>query len=301
MLKKTLLTILKIIIPIGFGIILIYWVYKQLAPEEKIHLFSAFHTANYTWILLSVFFGILSHLSRAYRWKFLMEPLCLKPLFWNSFFSVMIGYGVNLLLPRVGEVTRCGIMSKYNKMPFDKLFGTVIAERVADMIILISLVTIVIITQFPVLKETLYELLNRSGLSDNFILILACFIGVFIIIVAGLFFPLKRSKSQIATRIKKLIRGFIDGLFSIVKMKNSLLFIGYTILIWALYLVMFYICFFSLPGTSNAPISGVLAAFVIGGLSIVFIQGGIGVYPAAVMGALAYRELPQAQDLRWDG
>ncbi|MFQ5336018.1 MAG: lysylphosphatidylglycerol synthase transmembrane domain-containing protein, partial [Flavobacteriales bacterium] len=284
--KKTLLTALKVIVPVGFGILLVWWVYKHLAPEEKEHLFKAFGQADYMWILISIILGILSHLSRAYRWKFLLEPLGLKPKFWNSFFAVMIGYGMNLLLPRVGEVTRCGVMGRYNKMPFDKLFGTVVAERVADMSILLSLIAAVIISQFYVLRDTIAGMLNDNPVGEHLKTVSIVSIAVIVVLFPALFLFLKKSQHTIAEKIRNIIRGFVDGLLSIFRMKNSGLFIMHTLMIWVLYLGMFYICFFSLQGTASTPFPGVMAAFVIGGLSIVLVQGGIGVYPAAVMGTL---------------
>ena len=284
--KKILITVIKVILPLAFGVFLIWYVHNDLNQDEKNNLYESFRNANYLWVLASVFFGILSHLSRAYRWKYTLEPLGLKPRFWNSFFAVMIGYIANLLLPRLGEASRPGILTKYEKMPFDKLFGTVIAERVADLTILAAMICVVIISQLDKLGNALSGLL-ASG--EEKFPITAIMIGllVFLSVVIILLTILKKTSNPFMLRIKKLVIGFIIGLKSIIRMKNSWKFIFHTFFIWAMYMLMFYICFFSLPGTANTPFMGILAAFVMGGLSIIFIQGGIGIYPAAIMGTLA--------------
>ena len=265
---------------------MIWYVYNGLNYEEKRHLYDSFRSANYFWILVSVLFGILSHLSRAYRWKFILEPLGLKPKFWNSFFAVMIGYIANLLLPRLGEASRPGILARYEKMPFDKLFGTVIAERVADLTILATLICVVIISQLDKLEIALSGLL-ASGEKKYSITTIVVGLIVCLLVVIILLIILKKSSNPFMLKIKNLVKGFIIGVKSIIRMQNSWKFIFHTFFIWGMYILMFYICFFSLPGTADTPLMGMLAAFVMGGLSIIFIQGGIGIYPAAIMGTLA--------------
>jgi len=282
-LKKIVIDTLKIIIPLAFGLFLIWYVYDLLSEEEKEQLFTSLGKANYLWIIASVFFGIVSHISRAYRWKYLLDPLGFKPKFLNSFFSVMIGYTVNLMLPRVGEVTRCGVLSKYENIPFNKAFGTVIAERIADITILSILTLTVIFSQMDKLRAMILSWLPEGEGKTQLLNFLGISGLVLTIAMIGMYFIFKRSSNELVGKIKSLLLGFIEGIKSILKMESRVKFILHTLFIWLMYIIMFYICFFSLPETSNVPLIGVLAAFVMGGLSIIFIQGGIGVYPAAVM------------------
>ena len=285
-LKKLLISFIKITLPLAFGVFLIWYVYDDLNHEEREQLYDSFRNAEYLWIWFSLLFGILSHLSRAYRWKFILEPLGLKPRFWNSFFAVMIGYMANMLLPRLGEVSRPGVLRRYEKMPFDKLFGTVVAERAADLAILTVMICAVIISEFDVLKNALSGLLT-SGEKKYSIDTIATVTLVFLCIVIIFLIILKKSSHPFMLRIKNHAAGFATGIKSIFSMKSSWKFIFHTFFIWLMYILMFYICFFSLPETLNASFMGILAAFVMGGLSVVFIQGGIGIYPAAIMGTLA--------------
>ena len=281
--KNIALNIIKVVLPLAFGLFLVWYVYDLLDEKEKEDLFLSLKQANYWWIIASVLFGILSHLSRAYRWKYLLDPLGLKPKFLNSFFSVMIGYTINLLLPRVGEVSRCGILSKYEKMPFTKLFGTVIAERIADVTILATPTFFVIFSQFDKLGDMLKSWISYDKENSSLGMYSALVVITGIIIFIGFLYLLKTSSNKYLLKIKSILTGFWEGAKSIIYMKSSLMFILHTLFIWIMYVSMFYMCFFSLEDTSNVPLMGMLAAFVMGGISIIFIQGGIGVYPAAVM------------------
>jgi len=283
---KRLFSFLKIAIPLAFGVFLIWYVFKDLKADEKAELLNAFKEANYFWIVLSALFGVFSHLSRAERWKYTIQPLGKTPKFWNSFFTVMIGYAANYALPRLGEVTRPGLLARYEKLSFNKLFGTIVAERVADLLILALIMAGILIAELDVLKDQLYLLLEEGSGKVNPINIII--IGA-VILVGGavfFFFMLSKSTNSFFMKIREFLRGIYDGLLSILKMDNKVPFILHTIFIWVMYIGMFYVCFFSLAETSEASLSAVLAAFVMGSLSIVFVQGGLGVFPIAIMETL---------------
>ena len=194
----------------------------------------------------------------------------------------MIAYVANIAFPRLGEVSRCAVIAKYEQQPFEKLFGTVVAERIADLLILMSIIVIVLLLQMDVLRETLEEMLAKGGDPKTLLmkLIVVGLIGLAMSIGGFLF--LRKAKHPLILKVKALVSGLIDGVMSIIKMEQKWAFIGHTIFIWIMYLLMFYVVFFALPETSNVPLAGVLAAFVVGGLSIVLVQGGIGVYPLFV-------------------
>ena len=280
---KSILSFLKVALPLAFGAFLIWYVFKDLTQQEKEELYASFASANYFWIFLSISFGILSHMSRAIRWKYTIQPLGKTPGFWNSFFTVMIGYVANLALPRLGEVTRPGLLGKYEGLPFNKLFGTIVAERVADLVILGSIMAGIVLVEFDMLKELLFGYLEQGSgnISIEKILIIA---GAAVIGLAALFFlMLSKSDNPIFRKIRELVRGIFEGLISIVKMENKGYFLMHTAFIWIMYIGMFWVCFFCLEETSSVPLAGVVASFVMGSLAIVFVQGGLGVFPLAIM------------------
>jgi len=283
---KSILSFLKVALPLAFGAFLIWYVFKDLTQQEKEELYASFASANYFWIFLSISFGILSHMSRAIRWKYTIQPLGKTPGFWNSFFTVMIGYVANLALPRLGEVTRPGLLGKYEGLPFNKLFGTIVAERVADLVILGSIMAGIVLVEFDMLKELLFGYLEQGSgnISIEKILIIA---GAAVIGLAALFFlMLSKSDNPISRKIRELVRGIFEGLISIVKMENKGYFLMHTAFIWIMYIGMFWVCFFCLEETSSVPLAGVVASFVMGSLAIVFVQGGLGVFPLAIMNTL---------------
>lgn len=283
--KEKLIGILKVVVPLGIGIYVIWYQFNQLTGDQLSHIKESFAKADYFWVFLSVTFGVLSHVSRAYRWKYTLEPLGYKTSFINNFFGVMIGYVANIILPRLGEVWRCIMVSRYEKVSFEKLFGTVVAERVADMIILLCIVTTVLVLQIARLKDTLSELVN-GFLETNSITELSVKVGALILvaIIASIIGRKVVTKSQngVIAKVRGLILGLIEGVLSIVRMKKKWAFLAHTVFIWLMYLAMFYVPFFALSETSMASMSAVLASFVMASFSIILVQGGIGVYPIAV-------------------
>ena len=236
---------------------------------------------NYFYLLVSMILGVFSHASRAWRWKYPLQALGYQPRFWNSFFTVMIGYFVNLGIPRSGEVLRCGIMSKYENIPFNKLVGTVIAERVADFILLIISIIIAFFLQADLIIDTISQ--GKEKFTSVNILVL---LGIFFIITL-LFFILRKLSSKMYAKLRAFVSGVFEGIKTIITMEHKWLFIGHTLFIWLMYYAMFQITFYGLEELAVIPFSGVLPAFVVGGLSIVVTNGGIGAYPLGISAVLA--------------
>ena len=295
--SKQLVKALKIVLPLGLGIYLIWSVLHDLTDENKQQIIEAFQTANYGWVLLSLIPALLSHASRAYRWKYTMEPLGMKPRFLNSFFTVMVGYFVNLGIPRSGEVARVALMSRYEKMPFTKLMGTVIGERVTDLLILLSIMATVLYMQLDIVGDYLNKQVQNS---DSIFLKPWVLLGGAVLGLAFAFLFLRwlrSSTNTVARKILGLVEGIIDGVKSIWQMPRRWAFLGHTFFIWAMYILMFYVCFFALPGTRLIPLSGVMAGFVMGGLAITLTPGGIGAYPIAIQIVLALYGLDEPTGL----
>ena len=171
--------ILKIIIPLILGGFLVWYSLTIVSPSELIQYFK---DANYWWIALGLVFGILSHLSRAYRWKFLLEPLGYKPKFLNSTLAVLVAYLMNIFLPRAGEVTRAAVMSNYEKIPFEKGFGTIVAERIADLIMMLIIISITLLIQFDFIWELLTKDFNPVKSIISLLLSVGFFVGLFLYI-----------------------------------------------------------------------------------------------------------------------
>ncbi|MEX6626904.1 lysylphosphatidylglycerol synthase transmembrane domain-containing protein [Tenacibaculum salmonis] len=267
--------ILKIILPLILGGFLVWYSISKISVDI---LLQYFKDANYSWIALGLFFGILSHLSRAYRWKFLLEPMGYKPDFGNSTLAVLVGYLVNLALPRAGEVSRAAVMTNYEDIPFEKAFGTIVAERIADVIMMLSIITITLFLQF----DFIYNLLTKNFDPIRIGIILSALILCFYLVTRYV----KKATSGIGLKIKSFISGLVEGVTSIFKMKNKWAFIFHTVFIWLMYVLMFWATIPAISGL-NVPFGGVLIGFIAGGFSIAATNGGIGLYPIAVAGALA--------------
>ncbi len=270
-LKKTL----KIILPLILGGFLVWYSLTIVSPEELVQYFKK---ANYSWIALGLFFGVLSHLSRAYRWKYLLEPLGYKPKFINSTLAVLVAYLMNLFLPRAGEVTRAAVMTNYEEIPFEKGFGTIVAERLADLIMMLLIVGITLLIQFDFIWELLTKDFNPVKTFGSLALVILFFVVIFLYI--------KKSNSKIALKVKTFINGLKDGVLSIFKMKNKWSFIFHTVFIWVMYVAMFWATIPAVEGL-EVPLGGVLIGFIAGGFSIAATNGGVGLYPVAVASALA--------------
>ncbi|MFQ3180542.1 MAG: hypothetical protein ACI9Z4_000123 [Polaribacter sp.] len=272
--------VLKIVLPLILGGFLVWY---SLSKISMAVLIGYFKEANYSWIFLGLFFGILSHLSRAYRWKFMLEPLGFKPKFANNVLAVLVGYLVNLALPRAGEVSRALVLTNYENVPFEKGFGTIVAERIADLIMLLSIVMITLFVEF----DFIYNLLTKNFNPTKII------IGLAVLIIGFYVFSsfVKKAKSGFLLKIKTFVTGLVEGVTSIFKMKNKWAFIFHTIFIWVMYVAMFWATIPAIDGL-NVPLGGILIGFIAGGFSIAATNGGIGLYPIAVAGALALFDIP---------
>jgi uncharacterized protein (TIRG00374 family) len=286
--KKKLLSSIKIFAALGLGILVIWLSVRNITPTQETAILTSFKVANYWWVILSILIGITSHLMRAVRWKMLLEPMGYKPSTWTAFLAVMIGYFTNLGIPRSGEVARCSILYKEDKIPVDKSFGTVIVERSIDMIIFFSLFFITLASQYKYLdhyvQTEIYPEINKKfafiptkHLFGNTALILfVLFIAVFLI------FRKKIFASKFWQKITKLFGGLWEGLKSIIHIKQPILFITYSLGIWFFYYLMIYFCLFSLAETANLEMVVGLSVLVIGSIGIMITPGGIGLYPVLV-------------------
>ena len=270
-----------ITLPIALGVFLIWYSVSKFSPSDIQSIKTSFKTANYWWVVLSLFFGILSHLSRAYRWQFLLEPLGYKPRFANSVMAVLIAYLLNLFIPRSGEIARAATIKKYENIPFEKAIGTIVAERVADVIMLFSITGIAFFLQTELMGSYLFK--EDEGSS---IYLKIAFLVLFPLIGITTYYLLKKSTHPFIVKIYTFIKGLLDGIKSIITMRKKWPFIFHTVFIWLMYLLMFYTVTFALPETTNLPFAAIIVAFVVGGFSMALTNGGLGTYPVFVASAL---------------
>ena len=283
--NKSIIKFLKIAIPLGLGFFLIYYSYSKFSPEQLEEISFYFKKADYKIVALSVFFSLLSHLLRAYRWNFMLESLGYKPKIANNFMAVNVAYIMNLFIPKSGEISRAVIINKYEDVPFDKAFGTIISERAVDVIILFGFTAIALMLQFDLLFTFLTDIIQPSKLYIAF--------GALFLFVIIFFLFLKYSKSVLHQKIKQFYLGIKEGILSIIKMKEKGLFIVHSFLIWGLYLLSFYTALHALEETSSITFGIIIITFVVGSFSFAFTNSGFGTYPFFVAAILSVFNIPE--------
>lgn len=242
---------------------------------------------DYSWAVVVCVVGILSHVVRALRWQLLTLSMGCPIRLMNSFFGVMIGYFANLAIPRMGEFTRCGVVSKYEHVPFSKLLGTVVTERIIDMFFLLVYTLVVVVSQF---REILFFLDTNEGVGGRLVTAMHSWkIWMLLVMVPlavyGIWKLCRGTKLQ--QRLRGFLSGLKEGIVTIRKVEHMWLFVFYSVLIWVCYFLMFYLCFFCFEFTSHLGLMAGLTAFVFGSFGMVApVQGGIGAWHFMVISAL---------------
>lgn len=291
--KKKLINALKLLSALSLGAFFIWLFVHNLTPGQLQDIFLSFKTANYWWIVAAICIGIISHLARCARWIMLMEPMGYRPRYMNVCFSMFSGYFFNLVFPRLGEVSRCGVLANYERIPFSKAFGTVVTERALDMFTFILLFISSIIFSSGRIREyidnKLLEPLTQKFDHTISMGTIIAYATVAVIVLAVILFlfrqPIKRTR--IYKKIITLLKGLWEGIQSLAYIKNAWLFVFYTLFIWACYLFMTYIVFFALPQTAHLGLDAGFSVFVFGSIGIIVVQGGIGIYPVIVAETLS--------------
>jgi glycosyltransferase 2 family protein len=258
--------------------------------ENKLDfLLKAWHNANKGYLGLMALVAVASHLLRAERWRMLLVPTGNKVGLVNSFLSLMIGYLVNLAVPRGGEVSRCYNLYKLEKTPVETSFGTVVVERIVDVICLLVLIALSFLAEWDKLKKFI-DSLNFSS-SGSF----AIPLWMILLALASILFLIAIYLLRKNEKILNVINGFKEGLLAIFKLKNKALFIFYSVGIWLLYFLMSYFVIKAFPETENLGFSAVLTLFAIGSIAMaVPLPGGAGSYHTLVpLGLVMLYQLPQ--------
>lgn len=266
----------KTILPLLIGLLVLWFVFRQLDLKAVMQ---HIRGANYWVIALSLPFGLFGQIMRALRWELLITPLGYRPRKSNLIYSVLGSYGVNLAFPRLGEVWRCTMLSRYESIPFTKVVGTMITDRVFDTVAVATIIAIAFATNVPYFQsffadhpetyERLLELLSSP------ILYVAAAVAV-----AVVWFIFSRFRNQrFIRKIIDMLTGIWEGIRTISRLEHNWLFVLYTILIWVGYFLYFYICFFAFPFTKDLGPNYGLIAFVMGSIAMaVPVQGGVGAW-----------------------
>ncbi|MCO5249525.1 MAG: flippase-like domain-containing protein [Chitinophagales bacterium] len=283
-------SLIQLVISLTLGIGLVYWFINQMTPEQIDATIDSFKRINYWWLSGIFVFGLIANFARARRWILMLKPTGHNPGLVNTFHAINVMFFANLFVPRLGEVTRCGILAKYEDVPIEKSIGTMIVERLIDAICLFGLLGILLLAE----REKVSALLNdsftpKSDNSQEMSLLLKYGIPVFLILLLlGISiyiirkFGFEKLKEIFLTRMK----GLIDGIISFRKMKNKGEFVFQTVLMWICYILMPYMCFISLPETSTLSMMAALACTIFGGFAMIATPGGIGAYPIAIRAVL---------------
>ncbi len=278
--SKSLKKVLRVAIPFSLGIALILFIYYNTSPADRKTIVDNIANANPLWVSLSIGIGILSHLSRAIRWNYLLEPLGYSPKISNGFFIVMVAYLANLGVPRSGEFLRATALTSYEKVPFEKGFGTIVTERVVDLIMLLLIIIAALILQTTFIMGYLKEYGVNLAFS-----ILALVVGILGLILLLRF--TRRAKSGFLLKLKVFFDGMLQGVASILKMKKALPFVLHTLFIWGCYIGMFWVIKFAIVETQSMGLPELLVAFVAGAFAMMAFPGGLGGYPVFVGAALS--------------
>jgi len=279
--KKTLFKILKYIASLGFAFGILFFLFKN---QDPVQLLAEIQKVDSKWVVLSMIFGAWAYVSRGLRWIVLIDALGYKSSKLNSVAAVSVGYFTNMFIPRAGEISRCTALNQVEKIPVDKLFGTILIERVIDFIFLFALILLTILLKFNDifnLYTTLQAHQTESAGSNKFFILL----GVMAVgVIAFLILKKWLKKSKFYEKVLAFIDGLKEGFKSIKNMKRKSAFWFHTFSIWIMYFLMTYICFSCMQETSHLTAADGLFLLVLGGIGMIIpTPGGIGSYHAIVM------------------
>jgi uncharacterized membrane protein YbhN (UPF0104 family) len=299
-LKKYIISFLKFAVSLGLGVGLIVWFMSLMSDSDKQHVIEDIKRANYFWVCVPLVLGLVSNASRAQRWRILLRPLGHNPGFVNTFFSVMIMYFLNLFFPRLGEVSRCGILARYENVPLDKAIGTMVLERLVDVLCLGLLVVILAASEYHKFIELFdaiwmhpektigpqfAETVAKYQLSPTFKY--SVFGLVFVLIAGFILFQVRKNGMEvIINSVKKRVFGLWQGLISIKDVKQPFGFLFHTSVIWVTYFGMAYFNFYMFPETSHLGLFVAGICLLASGVSYSLTPGGLGLYPILIRAVL---------------
>ncbi len=298
--RKKIKNLLQYSIFIGLGIFLVYWQLKTMTPTERAEGKQALLDAHYWVVIPIVIMALLSHYSRALRWKILMKPLGYNPSITNVYGSTLIGYLGNAAVPRLGEVLRCTFLAKYEKLKVDKLFGTLIVERIIDLICFLLFIAFTVLIQIDKVGAFVKEKFSSIGKDSAMPIWIK--IVIFILAVTVLFYGLhflrrKYPKNKVVKKVNDFFNGVLSGLASFKNIKQKKQFVGHTFLIWTMYLMQIYLGFYAMEGTAHLGFNAACSVLALATLAMIATPGGLGTFPFFVMQTLSMYAIPATTGL----
>lgn len=288
--RKKIFSVLKFTLFLGIGVFLIWWQISKMTEVQKIQFVESLKNARYIYLIPIILMAILSHWSRAVRWKLMLEPMGYHPSTANTFYATLTGYFGNNFVPRAGEIMRCTMLSKYEKVPFTKALGTVITERLFDFISYLVVIMITFLIQIQTVRNFITEkaeaiVPQESSLAPWLVALLILAIAIiFFFISKGLY---KRyAQIGIIKKTTTTIAGLKEGVFTIMHLKKRKAFLLHTLFIWSMYLLQVYVGFNALQITSHLGIGAAFSVLSLSTLAMIISPGGIGAFPVAVQQVL---------------
>ena len=280
--KKIFKKVLQVVFPLLLGAFILFWVYRDFSFQRVWEVLTG--GMNYGWILVSLVFGVFANLFRGWRWKLALEPLGESPKAANCVYAIFISYASNLVIPRVGEVTRCGVLSKYDGVSFSKSLGTVVSERMIDTLCVGLITGLTLLLQMPVFANFFAETgtnVDRYAevlTSGHFYLIVVCVLAALVLV-----FFLVRNIALFA-KVKGILQNVWQGIVALKDIKQIPIYIMYTIGIWVCYFLEFYLAFYAFDFSAHLGVSAGLVMFVVGTLAVIVpTPNGAGPWHFAVM------------------
>ncbi|MBL7703532.1 MAG: flippase-like domain-containing protein [Ferruginibacter sp.] len=287
--NKRLISILQYAVFLGGGIFLVWWQLKGMTIEQKKHFITSLQNANYWLVIPIIFMSLLSHLSRAYRWKLLLEPLDYYPKIKNVFAVTMVGYLANAAIPRLGEVLKCTFLSKYEHIKVDKLVGSILIERTFDLLCFIIFIGITVLIQVNKIGGFIQEKIASFGQNAAVPIWAKGLIAAGIIMLIYLLLKLlvkKYPENNTILKISNFFKGIGQGFAAIRNLKKRNLFIAHTLFIWAMYLLQIYIGFKAMEHTTELSLGAACSVLVLATFAMIITPNGIGLFPIFVMQTL---------------
>jgi len=285
-LRKFTVKVIQFLLFFAIGAFLFWLIYK----DQDINRIQSVlkNDVNYFWIIISLIIGLLSHMSRTSRWRILVKPISHKPRYLNTFLAIMVGYLMNLAIPRMGEISRCGVLSRYEKISFTKLLGTVVAERAVDMASLLLLLLVVILSQF---RQVLYFLSENPEIETKLLAIVTSpilIVGGVLLIILIYIFRNTLQNTLVYKKVTAFLSNLKEGFISIRSIDHKGWFLFHSAAIWVLYYLMLYAVFFAFDFTSHLSLLAGLTTFVFASFGMVApVQGGMGAWHFMAIEALA--------------
>lgn len=265
--RKTFNDILKVLFSLLLGGVILYWMYRDFDFKNVSRVL--LHEMDWTWMLLSFPFGILAQMFRGWRWQMSLNPIGEYPRASTSINSIFLSYAVSLVVPRIGEFARCGVLKRYDGVSFTKALGTVVTERIIDSLLVLAITLLTLFFQLRVFDRffsrtgTNIEIMFDRFSTTGYVVTAVCAVAVLIL----LWYLLRRF--SIYNKVKCTISGLMQGVFSLRGVKNMPLYVVFTLGIWVSYFLHYYLTFFCFEATSGLGMACALVTFIVGSIAVI--------------------------------